>query len=120
MISVLNYKPFDKGSIIGFFDMRYHGLTVKGCKLLEGNDGLWFSFPQLKSTQDGETKYFDQMFLTPLEREHVRKLVLIDLVQQGHIEREESRSQRPRAQHQSPEGEDLSEHYTEPGGDIPF
>ena len=77
-----------------------------------------FSFPQVKGEQEGETKYFDQMFLTPLEREHICKLVLIDLAQQGHIERENSQSQQPK--HQSPQGEDLSGNYTEPGGDIPF
>ena len=48
MISVLNFKPFDRGSIRGFFDLWYHGLTIKSCRLMEGNNGLWFSFPQIK------------------------------------------------------------------------
>jgi len=54
--------------------------------LMDGKNGLWFSFPQIKGEEGGEIKYFDHMFLTPLEREHVRKLVLLDLQQQGHLE----------------------------------
>ena len=124
MISVLNFKTYEKGAIKGFFDLRYHGLTVKSCRLMNGNNGLWFSFPQLKAEENGETKYFDQMFLTSLEREHVRKLVLLDLEAQGHIERPKSEpkpAQRRRSagQHRGPEN--LDEHYTPPGeGDIPF
>ena len=86
MISVLNYKPFNRsGTIRGFFDLRYHGLTIKGCKLMNGNNGLWFSFPQVKGEQDGETKYFDQMFLTTPEREHVRTLISAQLRAEGHV-----------------------------------
>ena len=69
MISVLNFKPFGKGSIKGFFDLRYHGLTIKGCRLMNGNGDLWFSFPQVKGEADGETKWFDQMYLTSLPRD---------------------------------------------------
>lgn len=124
MISVLNFKSFDKGSIKGFFDLRYHGLTIKSCRLMDGNNGLWFSFPKVRAEEDGETKYYDQMFLTALEREHVRKLVLIDLQQQGYIERVKPKprngGRQSAGQHQTPEGEDLSEYYSEPGGEIPF
>ena len=119
MISVLNYKKFERGSLLGFFDLRYHGLTIKSCRLMESNNGLWFSFPQVRAEEDGETKYFDQMFLTSLEREHVRKLVLIDLQQQGFIERVKAKPSKA-GRHKTPEGEDLSEYYSEPGGDIPF
>lgn len=123
MISVLNWKPYNKGSMKGFFDLRYHGLTVKGCRLMSSNKGLWFCFPQVKGEQDGEVKYFDQMFLTSLERDHVRRLIVLDLQKQGHIESSKQEKQpRPQQQtHKTPEGEDLSQHYT--GGsqdDIPF
>ena len=81
---------------------------------MDGNNGLWFSFPQVKGDQDGETKYFDQMFLTPLEREHVRNLVISDLQSQGHIER--PKQQRPKSNSSTKKtslpSEDLSEHYT--------
>ena len=124
MISVLNFKPYNRGSIMGFFDLRYHGLTIKSCRLMESNNGPWFSFPQVRAEEDGATKYYDQMFLTALEREHVRKLVLIDLQQQGYIELAKPKhshgGRQSSGQHQTPEVEDLSEYYSEPGGEIPF
>lgn len=132
MISVLNFKPFDRGLIKAFFDLRYHGLTIKGCRLMKGNDGLWFAFPQLKNEEGGETKYYDQMFLASPEREHVRKLITAQLLAEGHINEPQQES----VQHSNPqqnfkpraggqrtfEKEDLSEHYT-PADDntgIPF
>ena len=115
MISVMNFKTFDRGSIKGFFDLRYHGLTIKSCRLMNGNKGLWFCFPQIKAEENSEVTYYDQMFLTSLEREHVRKLVLLDLQQQGHLEQSEpSHTQRRRsaAQHRTPEGENLDQYYS--------
>ena len=85
-IRALNFKPFDRGSMRGFFDLAYGGLTIKGCRLMSGNNGLWVAFPQQKGEQDGETKWFDQMFLTKPEAEHVRRLVIADLQAQGHLE----------------------------------
>ena len=79
MISALNFKNYDKGAMRGFLDLRYHGLTIKGVRLMSGNNGLWLALPQQKGEQDGETKWFDQMFLTKPEAEHVRRLVLADL-----------------------------------------
>jgi hypothetical protein len=35
-VAALNYKPFDKGAIRGFLDLRYHGLTIKGVRLMFG------------------------------------------------------------------------------------
>jgi hypothetical protein len=68
MISVLNYKPFQRGSILGFFDLHYHWLVVKGCRLLIGQNGYWTAFPQKEGTdKDGKTQYFDQMYLTKPE-----------------------------------------------------
>ena len=122
MISVLNWKPYDKGSMQGFFDLRYHGLTVKGCRLMSGNNGLWFCFPQVKEELDGETKYYDQIFLATPERDHVRRLIILDLQAQGHLERSKPATRpKQRATHRTPEGEDLSEHYTDGADrDIPF
>jgi DNA-binding cell septation regulator SpoVG len=119
MISVLNFKPFDRGSIMGFFDLLYHGLTIKSCRLMKGTHGLWFSFPQIKAEVNGETKYLDQIFLTPPECKHVRKLVLMDLQLQGYIEQDKAKPSKA-GRHKTPEGEDLSEYYREPSGEIPF
>ena len=127
MINALNFKPFDRGSLRGFFDFRYHGLVIKGCRLMASNGGLWVAMPQRKGEQDGKVKYFDQLYLTPPEQEHVRRLVLVDLQAQRVIDAPVSKGPRKAAQrrsdHQTPEGENLSEYYTSIEGlndDIPF
>ena len=122
MIAVLNFKPFNRGSLLGFFTLRYHGLSIQNCRLMAGKNGgaPWFSFPQLKTEKDGETKYIDILQLTNAEREHVRGLVLAELQAQGHIERDKPKGQ-PNGRHRTPEGEDLSEYFTDTGQDnIPF
>jgi DNA-binding cell septation regulator SpoVG len=128
MISVLNWKEFDRGAIKGFFDLRYHGLTIKGCRLMDGGNGLWFAFPQKQGEQEGEVKYFDQMFLTSPERDHVRRLVIADLTLQGHlsaspdspVESGCNRQLSSQPRHRTPEGEELTEHYTTHEDEIPF
>ena len=95
MISVLNFKPYEHGSIKGFFDLRYHGLTIKGARLMAGPNGLWVSLPQRKGEQDGETKYFDQLFLTRPEAEHIRGLVMADLRVSRQMLRQPMRQKRP-------------------------
>ncbi|BBO69093.1 hypothetical protein DSCA_30230 [Desulfosarcina alkanivorans] len=127
MISALNFKSFDRGAILGFFDLRYHGLTIKDCRLMNTNGGLWIAFPQRQTKQDGETKYFDQMYLTPPETDYVRRMVIAELQAQGHFDRPSgkgsgAKQSNSRPLHRTPEGEDLSEYYTPPGtdDDIPF
>ena len=84
--------------------------------MLLGYDGLCFSFPQTKGEQDGETKYFDMMFLSSLERDHIRQLVVLDLQQQGHIDR--PKQERKARLKQTPE--DLSEYTSGSQDDIAF
>ena len=127
MISALNYKNFERGAMIGFLDLRYHGLVIKGCRLMSGSNGLWVALSQHEGEKDGERKWFDIMHLTSPEQEHVRRMVVADLAAQGHIEppaRSTSgrggSAQQAQKHHVSPEGEDLSEHYTAGDDDIPF
>lgn len=126
MISVLNFKPFTKGSILGFFTLRYHGLAIQNCKLMAGSNGgpAWFSFPQIKADQDGTAKYFDILHLSNPEREAVRTLILAELQSQGHLEKGKPETRRPAPRsvpnHRTPEGEDLSEYHSQGADDIPF
>jgi DNA-binding cell septation regulator SpoVG len=117
MVKPLNFKAIGRGSLIGFFDLRYHGLTIKGCRLMDGKNGKWIALPQVKSEENGETKYYDQMFLTPPEMDHVKRLVIADLEAQGHLAREPRKTTR----RTDPMDEDLSDYKTgpEPGG-LPF
>ena len=110
MVSALNFKPMDRGALRGFFDLRYHGLTIKGCRLMDGSNGRWVALPQIKTEVGGETKWFDQMFLSPLEMEHVRKLAIADLESQGHIKGQGDQGQRFRKRRTNPEDEDLAEY----------
>lgn len=126
MITVLNFKQFEKGYIRGFFDLRYHELTIKSCRLMNGNNGLWFSFPQIKGELDGEIKYFDQMYLTRQERENVRDLVLAELRDQGHIGPGDPAPSAPSKPKPRPGKaqfrgqENLDQYYSQPGDDIAF
>jgi DNA-binding cell septation regulator SpoVG len=126
MIGVLNYKPFQRGSILGFFDLRYHGLVIKGCRLMNGQNGYWLSFPQREGDDgNGGTKYFDQMYLSAPERDHVWRLVVAELEAQGHIQHTKQPSQ-PKQQRSTngfrhPDtGEDLSDYIPPPDDDIPY
>ena len=125
MIGVLNFKPFQRGSIVGFFDLRYHGLTVKGCRLMDGKKSYWMAFPQKEGTdKDGKIQYFDQIYLTKPEVEHVRRLVVVELEAQGHIQRTKKQAQpisHRKRTFVTPEGEDLSENLPLPADDdIPW
>ena len=110
MISVLNFKQHDQGALIGFFDLRYFGLTIKGCRLMDGRNGLWIAFPQQKVEQSGETKWFDQMYLTPPERQHVRRLVLADLRNQGYVQIPAGYEKPAGSVHTTPERENVSQY----------
>lgn len=54
MVSALNFKAFSKGTLVGFFDLQFHSLTVKGCRLMDGKNGLWVALPQKEGKKDGE------------------------------------------------------------------
>jgi DNA-binding cell septation regulator SpoVG len=120
MISALNFKAYEKGALRGFFDLRYHGLTIKGCRLMDGTNGLWIAFPQRQGEKDGEVQYFDLMYLTPPERDHVRRLAVADLKAQGHIQPETAQAAPAKQNHRTFEGENLGQHYTQQDDDIPF
>ena len=126
MIGVLNYKPFHRGSILGFFDLRYYGLVIKGCRLMNGQNGYWMAFPQKEGTdKDGKTQYFDQMYLTKPEAEHIRRLVVAELEVQGHIDHvkqpAQPQQQRPVKEFRHPDtGEDLSDYMPPPDDHIPY
>jgi len=116
-IRAMNFKKFDKGSIRGFFDLGYGGLTVKGCRLMNGNSGLWIAFPQKTVDKDGQTVYYDQVFLARPDYDHVRRQAIADLVAQGHIEQAK---QKPRA-NKTHGKENLNQRYSAgDNDDIPF
>ena len=48
LIVVKRAKTFDDGNI--FFDMIVNDVTIYGCRLLEGKNGMFVSFPKRKGT----------------------------------------------------------------------
>ena len=121
MIRALNFKSYEKGSMRGFFDLGYGGLVVKGCRLMDGKNGLWLAMPSKQIKKDGETIYLDIVEMAKSDAEQVRKTILSDLRQQGHLDGK-AQNPRPARSYQRPEQEDLSEYYPQGGGDedIPF
>jgi hypothetical protein len=116
MISVMNFKAYNRVSLLGFFTLRYHGLSIQNCKLMAGNAGgpAWFTFPQVKGEQDGETKYYDILHLSNPEREAVRALIIADLQSQGYLT---DQPKPKRSQHRTPEGENIDQYYSSPDED---
>jgi DNA-binding cell septation regulator SpoVG len=124
MVSVLNFKPFQRGSILGFFDLRYHGLVVKGCRLMTGQNGYWMAFPQKEGNdKDGKTQYFDQLYLAKPEADYVRRLVVAELEAQGHIQQTKQSQPQQRSANgfRHPDtGEDLSDYMPPPDDGLPY
>ena len=40
------------GKIVAFFDLKIQGMTIKGWKLISGNDGLFVGVPSIKKEDD--------------------------------------------------------------------
>jgi hypothetical protein len=94
---------------------------------MNGQNGYWMAFPQKESAdKNGKIQYFDQMYLTKPEAEHVRRLVVAELEAQGVIqhakpaERQKQASQPSNGFRHPDTGEDLSGHYTQPDDDLPW
>jgi len=65
-MKVLNYRPINKGSLKGGFDLTLvldktaegSEMTVHDCKLFEKNGQRWVGFPSRSyQSKEGETKY---------------------------------------------------------------
>lgn len=57
MITITKFRSYEKGSLIGFFDMEWDGFFIKKCKLFNNGKGRWFSFPSEAFEVAGEKKY---------------------------------------------------------------
>ena len=117
MISVFNYKKFERGFIIGFFDLNYYGLQIEGCRLMKDKKGgkPWVALPQNKIEIDGKATYIEFLHL-PNEK----KAEICDLAVKAK-EKTGTMDKKP-IFHISPEGEDLSEYYSKECEkiDLPF
>jgi hypothetical protein len=63
-IECLNYKPINKGSLLGFADffVPKMGLEIYGCSLFQKDGRRWINFPQKETTDEmGVKKYFSHL-----------------------------------------------------------
>lgn len=51
--SVIRTKMFDNGNVV--FDLSINGVSIYGCRVVEGKQGDFISFPQRKG---GDGKYY--------------------------------------------------------------
>lgn len=59
LIVVKRAKAFDDGKIV--FDMIVNDVTIYGCRLLEGKNGMFVSFPSRKGKDD---KYYNIAYVS--------------------------------------------------------
>lgn len=58
LIVVKRAKAFNDGNIV--FDMIVNDVTIYGCRLLEGKNGMFVSFPSRKGKDD---KYYNSAYV---------------------------------------------------------
>jgi hypothetical protein len=123
---VINFKRYDSGAMIGFFDLVVGGITVTSCKAFRKEDKVWFAWPAEKS-QDKEGKDYWREIVTASEpvMRHLQNLVrgqLRALLDGGNGPVRKPSPGRPAQRgFRTPEGEDLSEYKsTGKADDIPF
>jgi len=131
MVLALNFKEYRKGSMLGFLDVEFNGMTIRGVRLMTGKSGgRWLAFPQRETGKGKERQWHDIVEMTRAMAEHVRRLVIADLEAQGHLSvenkpaprRTQPARQSKRPTRRSPEGEDMTEYYDPPDrhSDIPY
>jgi len=59
-IKIKNIRTADSDRVLALLDVEFveFGMTVNGCKLLEGRHGRWLALPSFPEKIDGETKWF--------------------------------------------------------------
>ena len=54
-----------------FFNLKLNGITIYGCKVIEGKDGDFISFPSYKGTDD---RYYSYVYAR-LDEELVKEII---------------------------------------------
>lgn len=60
-MEIKNFKPKDKGALIGTFDIFFEkmGMTIREVALFKNSSNMWLSFPARQyKDQEGQTKYY--------------------------------------------------------------
>jgi hypothetical protein len=123
IIELINFKPYQRGALKGFFDLHIDILTISGCSYFEKDGKRWFTFPNKPyEDKNGQTAYQEIIQTTNAIYGHLRAEVMrqIDALN-GNPEKSRHQSSKSyQKDHRTPEGEDLSQHYSSKDEDIPF
>lgn len=87
-MTITNYKPIDRGSLVGAFDLTLSsGICINGMKLFSRRDGGHFvSFPEREYEKDGEKKYAKIVWIEDREtRDKFSNAAVEALKMAGHI-----------------------------------
>lgn len=76
-MKVKDFRKVNSGSLVGFLTVvTSEGFEMKGFKLIEGQNGLFVASPSVKGTdQDGNDKYYDQVWIPKELNEELLSLV---------------------------------------------
>jgi hypothetical protein len=123
----INFKAYNSGAMVGFFDLVVGGIVVTGCKSFCKDDRYWFAWPSEKTTDAaGEVKYRDIVTAAAPVMSHLQNVLAGQLrasiegqKSRRHLgqHRSQPRSQKLPGDYRTPEGEDLSQYRTTPGAD---
>ncbi len=123
---VINFKRYDSGAMVGFFDLVVGGITVTSCKAFRKEDKLWFAWPSEKTQdRDGKDQWRDIVTASEPVMRHLQGIVrgqLRTLLDGGKgSARQPGAGQPSQRSFRTPEGEDLSQ-YRSTGQDdgIPY
>ena len=61
-ITIVGMTKGDWGKTRAYFDVQINGVSIKGCRLVEGENGLFVSMPSVKKEKDGEVTYQTMVF----------------------------------------------------------
>ena len=69
--TVLNFRKYTSGSMIGFFDLSLDAIVVTSCKAFKKDDRIWFAWPAEKVRSRGGKEQWRDIVTTsePVKRQ---------------------------------------------------
>ena len=64
IITVVRLKKFESGNFKAFADVSFDGVVVKGCRVMDGKNGLFATLPSQKGKDE---KYYDTVTIEDKE-----------------------------------------------------
>jgi hypothetical protein len=73
--TILNFKRHESGAMLGFCDMQVGGLSIRGCKLFQKDDKVWFAWPSEKrQDRDGKDVFTEIVTATEPVMRHLQAI----------------------------------------------